>query len=136
MIKWIFQAGLCLAFATSSLLHAETSPREYVVELSASVSADPPSIELQWPPSSLSISYEVSRSTPAGWQVMATLGFDAASFRDSSVQRHQPYEYRVRRVTTRGFSAFGYLKGGIALPAVEQHGSILLVLEQSMASAL
>ena len=131
----LLTAALCLSSAPRILI-AETSPREYAVEISASVAADPPAIQLKWPASALSLSYEVSRREPQGWMVIGRLEGTASGFVDRSVEKHRAYEYQVRRTTSRGFEAFGYLQAGMELPAIDQRGSVILVIEESVAGPL
>ncbi|MCL2012063.1 MAG: fibronectin type III domain-containing protein [Cystobacterineae bacterium] len=110
-------------------------PQEYVLMLSAQISASPASIRLTWPskPTPLS-SYSVYRKTKeaTSWGTpIATLSGSATSYEDTNLAVGQAYEYRV----VSGSYA-GYIFAGIQVPAVEFRGTVVLLVEAEQAAAL
>lgn len=149
-------AFLALVSATIQMIAAEPSSKpppkqevkssrslqsaKYSVRVSAKVRKEPPQIQLQWPkaPSPCQAHVIYRRffgarkwsSTPA-----AVLNGDATDFTDNKVQPGVQYEYRVDRLAS-GYIGRGYLCAGIELPAVDDRGGVLLLVESSVAPKL
>jgi len=124
---------LCLVIA-ERVRGAETT--DYVVQVTASVSAAPPSITLLWPEGS-ALSYVVSRKfrDSTNWSAGVNLEGTAAGYTDTNVSVGIPYEYEVKGGTLDR-SAFGYIYAGIEVPAIENRGKIILLVDATHASDL
>ncbi len=112
--------------------------QKYAVRVSAEVQADPPQIKLQWPGSEC-LSYVVYRRFfgDKNWShsPVGVLKGEAVTFVDQKVKVGEQYEYRIDKFAT-GFVGRSYICSGIELPLVENRGTVLLLVESSIASTL
>ena len=116
-------------------------PRDFAVDLQATVAAAPPYLTLSWTASSLGTvtSQRVHRRLKGAttWVLQATLGTTDTSYADPTAAPGVEYEYWMQRQHS-GFpsTAMGYLSAGANLPFIEDRGTLLLVIEDSLPSAL
>ena len=130
-----------LALLSTSGALAQTA-RDFAIDLGASVSEAPPAITLSWTQRRQSniTAQSVSRRLKGGttWTTLATLGLSDTTYTDNSVATGVEYEYRMLR-TYSGISpnsAMGYLSAGIDVPMVEERGTLLLVVDDTMEAPL
>ncbi len=129
-------AVLMLAAWSAHLIAA--SPQEYAVQVEAAASGS--QIVLSWPFDARVTSYEVARKLrgEAAWGPVTTLPGDATGMTDSTVAVGTVYEYRVWRppVNSALLAGFGYLSAGINVPPVVHRGTVILVVDDTMAAPL
>jgi hypothetical protein len=115
----------------------EIPPRNFTVQITASVQEAPAQIVLNWPDEGDATSYEISRRTLAsGWTQIGSIPGGAISFTDADVAVGTPYEYKIVKTTPFTYAGYGYLRAGIQVPATDQRGTIILVVETGVAGAL
>lgn len=134
-----------LAFAALMLLASLARGAvtlDFVVDLQATTSATVPHVRLSWTQRMQSniASQRVHRRLKGGavWVLQATLANTATSYSDPTALPGVEYEYWMERRFT-GFNpdvAIGYLNAGMNVPAVENRGTLLLVVENSMTGPL
>jgi hypothetical protein len=121
-------------------LDSEIPPRVYSVELTASVEVSPPRISLSWRADPEATSYSIFRKLPdeLTWGPGASLPADATNYVDSSVQIGTVYQYQVVKGTaaTLSHQGFGYINAAIQAPLVETRGTVILMVDQTIAPAL
>src|SRR5947207_974221 len=90
-------------------------PRNYAVEVSATVQTTPPQITLKWPVDANATGYAVYRKAPAdkSWTFLSSLGGGTTSWNDLSVTTGAGYEYGITKSTSAGYSGTGYFLAGI-----------------------
>ncbi|MEZ4757019.1 MAG: hypothetical protein R2817_09340 [Flavobacteriales bacterium] len=116
---------------------AQSSSQRSAVRMGATVTSTPPAITLNWVPESGSSSYSVFRKLPAAaaWgSAVASLSGTATTWTDTNVSVGVAYDYKV--VRSGGGSATGYVRSGIALPAEEDRGTLVLLVETGLAAQL
>jgi hypothetical protein len=149
---------LCLAFAAAvavlsvSLSRAQTNA-DYAVLVTAAIQQDPLAFVLTWPESSTQPSndYTIYRRAPdaSSWgdpiadgSAVVTLADGRRSFADTAVQPGIVYEYKIaKRLNIRAATgdyhmAYGYVLAGIGAPLVENRGTLVLVVDQTVAAPL
>ncbi|MEI6520124.1 MAG: chitobiase/beta-hexosaminidase C-terminal domain-containing protein [bacterium] len=112
-------------------------PIDYVVEVSAEVQSTT-KIRLVWPTTGITGAITVFRrnfgSKPWGTAV-ATLTKTDAEYIDSTIITGTLYEYQVQ--ATKGTTiAYGYITSGTNLPLEDARGSLLLLVDDTMATPL
>jgi len=110
----------------------------YSVQATATVQNAPPQITLQWPEEIYPISnYIVSRKVAGAtqWEPSVTLAGTARNYTDTAVSVGTLYEYQIVK---RGsfFTGFGYVAVGIDVPLIEARGKLVLIVDNTHASAL
>lgn len=129
---WFF-----LAFSAFRVLAQDIPPRRFSVQITATVQESPPRITLDWINEGDANSYIISRRTlDSGWQQLGTVAGGETSFADGNVGVGIPYEYQAVKTTSRTNNGYGYLRAGIRVPATENRGKILLLVENTPAAAL
>src|SRR5689334_1167920 len=109
------RAGVLLAWTVSLLFLektvADTDPKYYAVQASATVQTDPPQINLSWSADGNATGYTVSRKAieAGSWGPGVSLGGSATGFTDSAVVAGTAYEYQVSKTTSRGYAGYGYV---------------------------
>src|SRR3569623_1134952 len=137
--KWVLNLIGLIAFGAlpiHSRLHAETDPKWYAVMASAQVQTSPAQITLNWLADANATGYTISRRQGNSWALVATLGGSANSWADTSVQVGTPYEYRLQKTTSVGYPGGGYVYAGINAPLKESRGKLVLIVDNTYASAL
>jgi hypothetical protein len=115
----------------------DVPPRNFSVQISAQVSESPPRIVLSWPDEGDARSYRIyRRSTGLNWEQIATLDKTKTSFSDSNVTVGAKYEYQMIKPTSGRYTGYGYISSGIKVPVPDARGTLVLLIENSIASAL
>lgn len=115
-----------------------------VIVTRARVRESPPRILLEWPRVEGSGGFWLYRKAPAdgSWgAVRATIAdADATSYADDDVEAGVAYEYMVETAAPlprlKNRRASGVLAAGIALPVVDSRGTVLLLVDRTMAADL
>ncbi|MFO1498469.1 MAG: fibronectin type III domain-containing protein [Verrucomicrobiota bacterium] len=112
--------------------------RDFAVEVTATVEATPPQIQLQWPAGSLARGYTVARKLlrESRWTPLATPQGTSKGFLDTNIVAGAAYEYEVTQVNTDGVVAYGYCYAGLEVPFPSSRGRIVLVVDNSVAADL
>lgn len=128
---------VCFVLFSSSLL-AQLPPKLYSVLASAEAKLDPPQLTLSWPGDTNATNYVVSRKAMSAdvWTELAALGGDATGFVDRSVDPFTRYEYQIVKKARPGYAGYGYLCGGIEAPALDQLGTVILIVADTYAQEL
>ena len=113
----------------------------YTVQLEAVVQETPPSITLSWPfEAGADIdSYRVYRkaATSTAWgSIRTTVGSTTLSYEDTTVSVGTAYEYRVVKRINGVDTAYGYIYSGIKVPFEDDRGTVILLIDQTMATPL
>lgn len=111
----------------------------YAVQVSAAVEMTPPRIILYWPQDTYgAVSYTVYRKNleDTGWGTGTLLPGTATNYTDFAVAPGAAYEYQIHKAAVLGYSGYGYIYAGLAAPAVEDRGAVILVVENAAATAL
>jgi PKD repeat protein len=128
-------AVLTLAVATLSVRAEQTS--DYAVQVSATVSKSPPSIQLAWPAPSVTPSgyriYRKSETDTSFGSPIATIGGTSTSWTDTGVAINTAYEYKI---DTNGSYGTGFIFAGIEVPLIEDRGKVVLLVDNTMAQPL
>src|SRR5688500_10478478 len=137
-----FSAALALlvAFALSlTAARAVENTWDYSVQVSSSVQTSPAKVTLSWPQDTMGVpsSYTVYRKAPGAtsWGAGTTLAGSTTSYTDTSVSAGETYEYRIVKVAGT-YTGYGYIQTGVAAPVVENRGKVVLVVDNSVVSAL
>ncbi|MBL7953112.1 MAG: T9SS type A sorting domain-containing protein [Flavobacteriales bacterium] len=128
---------LPLAIALALTTVAQSSSEKAAVRITATVQATP-SITLNWASLSGTTSLNIYRKLKSGtsWgSAVATPSASALTWTDNSVAVGTNYEYKIVRVAG-GVTGIGYISTGIQLPAVDQRGKIILLVDNTLSSAL
>ncbi|HYF50381.1 MAG TPA: carbohydrate-binding domain-containing protein [Planctomycetota bacterium] len=136
-VRWgIFSAVASIVFAMTMEAHAATSPADYAVQVSASVSTSPAKITLSWPSFGAS-SYKIYRKSfgSTSWgSVIASLSGSATSWTDTNVSVGGAYEYQV--VRSANVTGYGYIYAGVNANMIDGRGRVALVVDSSMSGPL
>lgn len=129
--------GLFIALL-SVTARAETDPKFYAVQASATVQSSPPQITIQWAADPNASAYTVWRKnvSDGSWGSGTALGGNITSFIDQGVELGKVYEYQVSKSTSGGYSGYGYVCAGIIGPLVEDRGTLLLLVDNLYAADL
>jgi Divergent InlB B-repeat domain len=105
--------------------------------VAAEVQRQPPAILLTWPAAADATEFRIARKPveAAAWGADVILPGNATQYSDTSVAPGVAYEYSVIKIAS-DYTAPGFLCAGIEVPLVEDRGSILLVVEETHATAL
>ncbi len=128
-----------LAFAADLPVTKGTASAKYAVQASAQVQEEPAQITLNWPEEPTAFSHTVYRRLLGEKQwnprPIAVLGSNATGFTDQKVNVGVSYEYRIDRAG-KDYLGRGYICAGIALPQVNERGTVILLVEESVAAPL
>lgn len=133
-------------------LQAQTIGEKRALEVTATIQESPASIELNWNPTPAGLtssSVYVYRKldgaygnyiSSASYTQVADLPGDAVTFTDTTVEPNVRYEYFIRRnnpMPNDGISiSDGFIAIGIKAPLIEQRGTILVVVDETIESPL
>lgn len=127
----------CLIFFVN--ISAQTA-KQAAVELWADVQTSPPTVTLNWVGMAGATSYGISKKLKSSttWTTVATgLSGTLTSFVDNSVTIGANYEYGiVRTAPTLTYNAYGYINTGIQVPAIENRGKLILLVEDTYSTSL
>ena len=132
--------ALLVAFTLSlNSARAVENTWDFSVQVSSSVQLSPATVTLIWPQDTNGVpaSYTIYRKAPSAtsWGAGTTLSGSTTRYSDTSVSTGQSYEYRIVK-TAESYTGYGYIQVGVAAPVVENRGKIVLVVDNSIASAL
>lgn len=126
-------------WATAAHTTLADSTWEFAVQVSASVHSEPTQIVLSWPQDSFRVpdSYTIHRKTQSAtaWAHLANLSGHTTSFTDLDVSKGIPYEYQITKSSPQ-YTGYGYIYAGIELPAIDNRGRVLLVVDKTQSSPL
>ena len=112
---------------------------KYAVQVSAEVQEKPAQITLKWPEEKSAFSHTIYRRFMGERQwspvPVASLDGKATGFVDNKVKPGEVYEYRIDR-SGSGYIGRGYICSGINIPAVENRGQVILLVDNSIAAPL
>lgn len=146
---WLAAAAAIAFTATAPAIRAADLPWNYAVQVTATVEPGPSQVVLQWTPpdpnalGGLVPQHIVYRKRVANlanpdWGQGTVVPAGQNSFTDT-VQPGVAYEYKIVRQYSGvdpQFNGVGYVRTGIAVPLVEQRGTLLLVVDSAVADAL
>ena len=133
--------GFCFFSLYACLSHAQT-PRDFAVDLSATVSTNVPRITLGW---SIRRQGNIAAQSvhrrlkgDLAWVKQADLATNQTSYADGSALAGVEYEYWMERTYTGIYpsTAMGYLSAGVNVPMSEFRGTLLLVVDDTLAAPL
>ena len=109
--------------------------------LSAEIGQTPQAfIKLDWPDDTKRANYVVSRKSvnDTTWQFLGLTKNTTTEYTDTTVSVGEVYEYRVTRIYARpaAGAAFAYITASIEAPLVDAKGTVLLVVDNTVATAL
>ena len=126
-----------LIFFSVPHLQSQTC-QDATVELTADVQASPPRIILNWTANAGANQHFVYRKlkTALAWgDLVATLPGTATQYTDSTAVAGVSYEYRVTRSATT-YNGYGYINAGIEIAAIEDRGTLILVIDSTVIDTL
>jgi hypothetical protein len=116
------------------------SAKDYAVTIQATISSNPPSVQLHWPADTLGNGYHVFRKqlSASSWgSERASLAASATSFTDTNVNIGNAYEYYIQRSNTDpDKTAHGYIYTGIYHKADYHRGLLCILIDQNYAIPL
>ncbi len=127
-----------LFFISFSFFVNAQNAEDYAVVLSAQIQENPPQITLNWRTDSLATSIAVFRklkSSNSWGGALTTLGGTSNQFVDNNVAIEISYEYRLVK-TRNTFTGYGYINSGITLPLVEDRGTMIQIVDDSIAQEI
>ncbi|MCO5250312.1 MAG: T9SS type A sorting domain-containing protein [Candidatus Kapabacteria bacterium] len=140
----------------SAFANAEPDPRflrssDFAVLINVEIDEQAPSITLKWKHNELAKSYFIFKKLVKDnfWSAnpIATLDSNITEFTDNAVQIGVEYEYEVRMLFLVSIGSnddsqvgqmmgFGYACAGVNIAAKHDHGTVLLVVDETMATPL
>ncbi|MBX3743076.1 MAG: hypothetical protein KF712_18975 [Akkermansiaceae bacterium] len=127
--------------------HAAT-PRDFAVDLQATVSDTAPHITLSWTvripvtgTTPITVTTQRIHRRPKGsniWTLLSTLTTTQTSYTDTTAVLGESYEYWLERRFSSGSPniAIGYISAGVKVPEVHSRGILLLVIDDTMITPL
>ncbi|MEO7176585.1 MAG: T9SS type A sorting domain-containing protein [Saprospiraceae bacterium] len=129
-MRHIYLLSCFLVFALG--LSAQSSS-DLTMQIKTTVQKSPALIHFDWTSDPSAISYQIFRKHPdaISWgSVLANLTTDVLSWEDTNVEVGKAYEYRFIK-TAGSYFGYAYALAGIEIPAVEQRGIVILVVENT-----
>ena len=117
-------------------------PKDFAVDLKATVSNTVPHIVLSWTQRVQSniIAQKLHRRLKgaSSWVLQSNLTASQTAYTDTTALPGIEYEYWMERTFTGLFpnTAMGYLSAGVEVPAIENRGTLLLVVDDTMVAPL
>lgn len=140
MIQLFSKKGLLIVAALCGLTFRGISAdvRDFAIEVTASIQKNPAQITLQWHAADDGAGYTVARKQKEGstWDPLATLDANTKNFVDKNVKVGEAYEYRVLKNPLPDFGGSGFIYAGIDLPATENRGKLVLIVDNTYANDL
>jgi hypothetical protein len=136
-------AALLFFAAIAAAAAPTTRPTEntwdYSVQADSIIEVAPPKITLKWmqDTNGVPLSYTVYRKAPGAtsWGIGTKLPGTTTSFVDTTIVTGRAYEYRIVKVTP-SYTGYGYVQTGIDVPLVEDRGTVILIVDSTMAAPL
>ena len=124
-------ASWCLAGLAVEDVRADQT-YVYAVQISAQVQPAPPQITLNWEPDPFgTTNYVVFRKakddTQWGHPVAVLSGY-SSNYTDATVSQGSAFEYQITKAGILGYTGYGYIYSGIQVPAIENRGTVVLVV--------
>ncbi|MBI5091437.1 MAG: fibronectin type III domain-containing protein, partial [Candidatus Hydrogenedentes bacterium] len=118
-----------------------TVAEDYTIKASAIVQDSPPQITLTWPSTKgaqpIQVYRKLDEDTTWTQRLKTDLACTATEYRDANVAVGVAYEYMLYQPELRGRPPKrGYVSAGIRVPAVDDCGKIVLIVERSCALVL
>ncbi|MFA6570858.1 MAG: T9SS type A sorting domain-containing protein [Bacteroidota bacterium] len=114
-------------------------PKDYTILLKIQTSISPsPRVSVSWKPDPLALFYEVCRKSVDDTEWVDTLDIlnpSSNGFVDSSINLNTVYEYRIKKGRIN-VDTYNYLCTGIDVPAEFSRGTVLLVIDETIAADL
>jgi hypothetical protein len=119
----------CTGFAESVSDHA--------VLVNATAQTNPAAISLFWPSDPAAVNFMVYRKArdSTSWGASLTLSGSSVGYTDTNVTAGGTYEYAIAK-NTSAYSGYGFIYSGIAAPAVEFRGKLILMVDNTYAGIL
>ncbi|MCX6230307.1 MAG: hypothetical protein NTZ33_02070 [Bacteroidetes bacterium] len=114
------------------------SCKDKSVQLTASIQENPVKITLHWVANEAATSYLIYKKlkTDVSWgNLIDSIPGTVNQYTDSDISTAVSYEYKVVR-NAHSFKGYGYINSGIKIPAVEQRGIIILLIDSSLLDSL
>lgn len=136
--------GTAWAAVAAVLTATAQTPRDFAIDLRASVSDTAPCVTLSWSLrqagkiASQTLYRRVKDTVGLPWELQATLATNNTAYADTSALPGVEYEYWLQR-TFSGLSpspAVGYLSAGVKVPETHARGTLLLVVDDTLAAPL
>ncbi len=134
--------AICTASAAYILAMSGASadtPRDYAVPVKLSIdSSAVPGFLLSWPADTSSLEWHVFRKGAGKLKFgspLVKLDSAVTSFFDSNIKKGVEYEYCVQNFGKKA-DAWSYVSAGRELPAVENRGRVLVLVDSTMAAPL
>ncbi len=131
---------LVLIFITVILLSHFSpgqNPKDYVVNITTSVSENPPSISFKWEPVKAGTKIYICRKHPDSdnWgKALAILPISETEYKDDKIESGVKYEYRF--VVTGKTLKYNYLYAGIKCKEIEYRGKLILLVDDKFTKTL
>lgn len=138
-LKQLFILTILLSLSTLSF--AQVS-KDAAVQIEVTVISTPPiSLALHWPADANATGYNVYRRLKgaASWGAAKKLPANSSLYTDSTVILGTRYEYRVSKTVKIGttiITATGYTESGISIPAVNDQGKLILLVDKTFSDSL
>ena len=130
----------CL-FSTTN--YAQSTYEQQAVQLEATVQSNPPQVTLQWEHySSDPVSVFRKLKSEDDWQHLIALNVGTSQYVDNTIVANQVYDYAVGQywTSTAGFRprtyGVGYISTGVNVPAIQHKGTVILVVDKTIAPDL
>lgn len=117
---------------------AQTTVNNYSVQLYTQVDASKPEIIVNWQNDNAATSYTIYRKHPdsTNWgNALRTQPALINFYIDRTISKGVAYDYRVEK-TAPNYTAVGYIRAGIEVPAIETRGKLLLIADLQYSSIM
>lgn len=104
--------------------------------ISAQVQLSPAQIRLRWEGDPNATGYAISRRNGDSWSEVGNPGGSTTNWTDNNVSVAVPYEYRVIKSTSAGYTGTGYLYAGINAPMIDNRGKVIFLVDNTYAADL
>ena len=134
----LFVGLVGVAFWISNQLVQSGEPRQYAVEVSATVDENPSRINLTWPQDGAASGYQVYRKAPdsSSWNSIASLPGSATGYADSGISAGTVYEYQIQKSANLVYPGYGYITAAVRRSVVEDRGKLVLIVANTYAADL
>lgn len=136
MKKHLLLSFILLFVLSLNLFSQATS--DAAVQITVTTNSTTPQITLNWIGNATTTQYQVFRKlkTATSWgAALATLSGTVNTYSDNAVTVGTNYEYRIIR-TGSGYTGYGYVNSGINIPAVDNKGKLILLVDSTFISPL
>ena len=118
-------------------VQAQTS-KTLAVMVHVETSESPLEITLKWKDDNGAVNYEIYRKSKSAktWGTKLTsLAAGSTSYTDKTVVEGKEYEYFVKKLSSK-YQGSGYVLAGINVPMIENKGTLLLLVDNDLASSI